>query len=192
MTFGTNGTLVSWVTPLRAMKVIHQWSIPLMNGQDYCILKPLTDRDLSPPKKHNFFNFTCFFGPLWWCLHFWCILAEGTIFPVSRLGSWWRTSGWTERWTEVTLQQNPQIYSKMKTTGRWVEWAEKIMEGFATYFGGVAACLKHAGVRSRTGPNVKACFRCYCFGQGTWPIPSTRQIFRAVILAVSQVRLYFK
>ena len=61
MTFGTNGTLVSWVTPLRAMKVIHQWSIPLMNGQDYCILKPLTDRDLSPPKKHNFFNFTCFF-----------------------------------------------------------------------------------------------------------------------------------
>lgn len=151
-------------------------------------LNPLTDRDISPKKTHNFFNLTCFFWSLWWCLHFWWILVEGAIFPVSRLGSWWRTSGWTERWTEVALQQNPQIYSKMKTTWRLVEWAEKIMEGFATYFWGVAACLKHAGVQmSRPVSGVIAL---------VWKEHDQShqlQIFRAVILAaVSQVRLYFK
>ena len=37
---------------------------------------------------------------------------------------------------------------------------------FWIFFGGLQACLKHAGVlRSRTGPNVKARFRCYRLGQ---------------------------
>ena len=139
---------VQGVTLLRAMKVIHQipsgWTdpFPWWTGRITVFWSLLQIGISAPQKKHNFFNFTCFFWPLWWCLHFWCILAEGTIFPVSRLGSWWRTSGWTERWTEVTLQQNPQIYSKMKTTRRLVEWAEKIMEGFAIYFWGGCSLLE--------------------------------------------------